>query len=82
VNETGEETFIAEGIDEAGDAFCVVVDAPESAEGESGFAVGAGGLETMLDVGPEFPAFEGVDVETDGDALTELPELMLVEAGA
>ena len=48
----GEEAFITEGIDEARNAFGIAVNAPERAVGEGGFAVRAGGMEAVLDVGP------------------------------
>jgi hypothetical protein len=80
VDETGEETFIAESVDESGNAFGVGIDSPKGSDGEDGFAIGAGDLEAVLDVGPEFPAFEGIDVETDGDPLSELAKAVIVQA--
>ena len=69
MDEAGEEAFVADGIDEAGDAFGVGVDSPKSGpcEGDGRFC--AGNLETMLDVLAEFELAQGRQVIADGDAL-------------
>lgn len=82
IDKAGQQRFVANGIHEAGDAFGVIINAPQSGPGEIRRAFRAGNFQPMLDILVHFSPAQWAQMITNGDALAELPERVLIQTVA